>query len=370
MRILFVATIDKHIIRFHLPYLKWFKDKGYETHVAAKGNETIPYCDLKYDLAIERNPYSFKNIKAIKELIKIIKLNDYKIIHCHTAMGSVISRLACILAKNKDTSLLYTAHGFSFHKGAPLKNWLLYYPVEKILAKYTDAIITINSEDFELIKRKKFKTGSVFKISGIGVDPTRFSPVSKYTKLKLRKEKGYEESDFILIYAAEFIHRKNHKFVIDSLPSIIKEIPTIKILFAGRGVLMEKLKMYAVRRNVSDFVEFLGFRSDIDELYALSDVGISTSRSEGLGLNLAEAMFSGLPVVATIDKGHKEMINSGENGYLFQQNNCELFAQQITELYKSKELRVKFALNAQKTIQKFSLENPLNEMASIYQLYL
>ncbi len=144
-KVLFTATVDSHILQFHLPFLKYFKECGYEVHVATNGKETIPYCDKKIKIPFERNPLKLNNLKAIHELKKTIEQEKYEIIHTHTPMGSVVTRFAAKKARKKDhTRVLYTAHGFHFFQGAPLKNWLIFYPVEKYLSKYTDTIITNN----------------------------------------------------------------------------------------------------------------------------------------------------------------------------------------------------------------------------------
>ena len=153
-KVLFTATVDSHILHFHIPYLKLFKEKGYEVHVATNGNEEIPYCDKKHVISFERSPLKLNNLKAIGQLRKIINEENFDIIHCHTPMGSVVTRLAAKKARKKGTRVIYTAHGFHFYKGAPKLNWFLFYPVEKYLSKYTDTLITINKEDYDLAKRK------------------------------------------------------------------------------------------------------------------------------------------------------------------------------------------------------------------------
>ena len=153
-KVLFTATVTKtHINTFHLPYIKFFKEKGYETHVCSKndfiGEECIiPNCDIHYDIQFERSPMNIKNIKAYMQLKKIINENEYEIIHCNTPVASILTRLAAIKARKKGTKVIYTAHGFHFFKGAPLLNWMLYYPAEKICSYFTDILITINKEDY------------------------------------------------------------------------------------------------------------------------------------------------------------------------------------------------------------------------------
>ena len=153
-KVLFTATVDSHIIHFHIPYLKLFKDKDYEVHVVTGEEGKIPYCNKKHIINIKRNPYNFKNINAINELKKIINKEKFDIIHCHTPMGGVVTRIAAKKTRINGTKIIYTAHGFHFYKGAPLLNWMLFYPIEKYLSKYTDTLITINKEDYELAKRK------------------------------------------------------------------------------------------------------------------------------------------------------------------------------------------------------------------------
>ena len=202
-KILFTATVDSHILNFHIPYLKWFKEQGYEVHVASRGNADIPYVDKKHNIPFERSPFRLSNIKAYLQLKDVIDRNNYKLIHCHTPMGSVLTRLAAKNARKSGTKVLYTAHGFHFFEGAPLKNWLLYYPVEKWLSRYTDCLITINDEDYECAIRKKFKSGTIKKVNGVGIDLNKFTPQTYKKKKELRKIYGYSEKDFILIYVAE-----------------------------------------------------------------------------------------------------------------------------------------------------------------------
>ena len=302
---------------------------------------------------------------------KLIEQEHYELVTCHTAMGGVIARLAGKEARKKwGMKMLYTAHGFHFFKGSPKKYWMMYYPMEKFLSRYTDAIITINHEDYEMVLSHGFENKQTFIIPGIGINPERLFVADKDKKIALRKEYGYKEDDFLLIYVAEYIPRKNHMFLIDALPELVKSIPNVKYLFAGRGRDMELTKAYANEKGVAEHIDFLGFRKDIGNLIALSDVGISASRQEGLGLNIAEEMFSGKPVVASMDRGHKEMIIHGENGYLFEQGNKEQFLMALTSLYNNPDLIEKMGAKALATIQKFRLENSLKEMEKIYNQFL
>jgi len=371
-KILFVANIHKHFLAFHLPYIKWFKENGYEVHVAANdGSVIVPMVDKQWNICIERNPFNKNNIKAYRELKSIVEKEKYCLVTSHTAMGGVLARLASRKArKNFGLKVLYTAHGFHFFKGSPKFYWLMYYPMEKLLSRYTDALITINQEDYDLVKSHGFKNKATYKIPGIGFNADRLKKENEGQKKDLRVKIGYNQSDFILIYVAEFIPRKNHRFIINALPEIINKIPEFKLLFAGRGRDMNTTRAFAKSIGVEKYIDFLGFRNDIGDLLALSDIGISASKQEGLPLNVAEEMYSGLPVVASEDRGHKEMIVQGENGFIFPQNDRKAFVDAIVYLYENHGKRKEMGEYAAKSIQKFSIENSLKEMVKIYKIYL
>lgn len=371
-KILFVANIQRHFMAFHLPYMKWLKNQGYEVHCAANGGEVkIPIVDKQFNICIQRSPFHWNNIKAYRQLKDIIRSEGYDLVHCHTAMGSVVARLASrSFRKCGSLKVLYTAHGFHFFKGAPIQYWLFYYPVEKYLSRFTDVIITINHEDYNLIKTHSFKNKETFIIPGIGINTDRLFRQSVGLKNELRQQYGYKVDDIILIYVAEYIERKNHKFILDAVPDLVRKIPNIKILFAGKGKLFEQAQEYAKKLQVQDYVNFLGFRKDIAQLIVLSDIGISSSRQEGLPMNVAEELYTGLPVVVSEERGHKELVEHGVNGFIYPQMDQDSFVQMVVTLAKDPVLRAKMSENAKKMIQRFTIENTLNAMANIYRLYL
>ena len=179
-KVLFVATVVKtHIMEFHIPYLKMFQDMGWETAVAARNDYEdpadckIPFCDTYYDIPFERLPWKAANIKAYRELKAIIDREYFDIIHCHTPVGAMIARLAARDARKRGTKVIYTAHGFHFFKGAPVKNWLMFYPAEWLLAPLTDVLVTINKEDYALAKRK-IHAKRIEYVPGVGVDTAKF----------------------------------------------------------------------------------------------------------------------------------------------------------------------------------------------------
>ena len=324
-KVLFTATVDSHILAFHIPFLKLFKDKGYEVHVATNGNEDIPYCDVKHVVCFERSPYKLNNIKAIKQLKKIIDTEKFDIIHCHTPMGGVVTRLAARKARKNETRVIYTAHGFHFYKGAPIKNWLLFYSVEKYLAKYTDTLITINTEDYELAKKKFSKRcKDIQYVLGVGIDPKKFDfEMTKKDKHELRKSLGLKDDDFVMICVARLDKNKNQSFLIGVTSNLIKTYKNIHLLLVGPDELDGKYQEQA--KDILSNVHFLGFRKDIAQLMQISNITLSSSLREGLPVNILEAMFSNLPIISLDTRGVRDLIVNDKNGFIV--NNIDDFVE-------------------------------------------
>ena len=369
-KVLFTATVDRHILSFHVPYLKWFKEQGYEVHVASNGDSDIPFADVKYNIPFERSPYKLANLKAYKQLKKIINDNSYKLIHCHTPMGSVLTRLAAKKARKNGTKVIYTAHGFHFFKGAQIKNWLLYYPVEKWLSKYTDCLITINDEDYECAVKKNFKAGSIKKVNGVGIDLNKFTPQTEELKIKLREEYQFDKDDFILMYAAELNYNKHQDLLINVVNLLKDKIPNIKLLLAGTGKLRKQYEEQIRAKNLQKYVKLLGLRKDIPKLLKLSDVAVASSRREGLPVNVMEAMATGLPLVVTKTRGHIDLVKHGVNGFVVGINDIEGFANAIEKLYKIETLRESYGKKNLELIKEYSIENVIEQMKEIYRRYI
>ena len=367
-KILYCATVDYHFKAFHLPYMKWFKEQGWTVDVAAAGTIHLPYTDNKYNIPIERSPFDHSNIKAYKQLKSIIDQQDYSIIHCHTPLGGVLARLAARNARKRGTTVIYTAHGFHFCKGAPLQNWLIYYPIERYLARHTDRLITINHEDYQLAKKHRFKAGIIEQIHGVGVDTGRFKPMMGHEKAKNKKSFGYGADDFLLFYAAEFNKNKNQQFLLQALALLKAEVPNARLLLAGEGALLEKCREIAASLEVSHMVDFLGFRKDIDQMLPLCDLAVASSFREGLPVNVMEAMACGLPVVAVDNRGHRELISNNKTGWLVSDWDPEGFSNKLKVLANSAAMRRELGSNGRKLIlADYSTNKVLSEKVRIYK---
>lgn len=214
------------------------------------------------------------------------------------------------------------------------------------------------------------RSGRLFHIDGVGVDLTRFHPATPEEKNRLRQQYGFSESDFILIYIAEFIPRKNHEYLISRIPLLHEAIPELHIVFAGKGEIMEACRAKVAALNATDIAHFLGYRRDVDTLCQIADVYVSVSKQEGLAISSVEAMASALPLVCSKIRGHLDVITEGRNGFLFDFDDTEALTDRIITLHRSPALRETIAAYNIEDVRRFSLDNAIDQMAGIYHQFM
>ncbi|MCQ6558989.1 glycosyltransferase family 4 protein [Paenibacillus mendelii] len=369
-KVLFCATVDIHFKKFHLPYLQWFQSQGWEVHVASSGDMDLPYVDIKHHISIHRSPFTLSNMTAYRQLAAIVNGHSFDLIHCHTPMGGVLARLAARKTRKQGTKVIYTAHGFHFCKGAPLLNWLVYYPIEKSLAHLTDCLITINSEDYSLAQQRRFRAGRIEQVRGVGVNLEHYRPIGTKEKLARRDQLGYGSDDFLLFFAGEFNKNKNQQLLIRALASSYKDkIPHCKLLLAGEGGQVAECRLLASSLGVGDRVDFLGYRNDIEELLPMCDVAVASSLREGLPVNIMEAMACGLPIIATANRGHSELVEDQGNGFIVAPGDIQAFADRMDQLYHSELLRERMGQESVRRAANYSLTQVKAQLSEIYSRY-
>ncbi len=371
-RVLFTATVVKqHIMTFHVPYLQMFQEMGWETAVAA-GNDyedrrevNIPHCDTFYEIPFERIPWKAGNIRAFRMLKKIIAEGRYDIIHCHTPVGAMITRLAAGKARKQGTRVIYTAHGFHFYKGSSLVSWLAYYPVEWALAHLTDVLLTMNREDYALAK-KRMHAKRVEYVPGVGIDTGRFDGRGQ-DRQETREKLGFRPSDFLLLTVAEMNKNKNQSMVLKAL-ALLKDRPeyeNIHYLICGMGEYGSVLQQEAAELGIADHVAFLGYRKDIPSIYRCSDLFAFMSYREGLPVALMEAMASGMSTVCSGCRGNTDLIEDGQEGRIVAQD-PQALAAAILEQYHDPDLRQRFGAAAAQKVCRYDRKNVHRIMKEIY----
>lgn len=367
-KILFVATVVKtHIMQFHIPYLKMLKELGWETAVAAKNDYEnpddcrIPYCDHYYPVSFGRNPVAPENKQAYRNLKKLIDDGGFDVVHCHTPVAAVLTRLAARDARKKGCKVIYTAHGYHFFKGAPLVNWLLFFPAEWVCSFWTDVLININREDYAF-SQKHMHPKRLEYVPGVGVDLTRIQE-AKVDHSAKRAELGLEDNDFVLLSVAEMTKNKNHKMMLEALALLPDQ--HIRLVCAGRGQELEANKALCAQLGLTDRVSFLGYRGDVPELYKISNAFLFVSFREGLSLSLMEAMGAGLPSIVTPIRGNTDLIENGQQG-LYAELDPKSIAKATQALASDPALCARLGEAAKEKVQAFSLDRVSEQMQEIY----
>ena len=366
MKILYCSTVRSHIGQFHVPVINALKEAGHEVHAAYHDNSKdkpgldLSMLDKVFEVPFERSPYSPQNIKAYKILKKIIDEGNYDIIHCHTPVGGVVTRIAAKDARKRGTKVFYTAHGFHFYKGAPKKYWAMFFPVEKALAKETDVLITINQEDYDLA-RKHFKAGKVVKVNGVGVDLSKFHVATPEEKQAAREALGIKPEQFVMLCAADLSVRKNQPMIFRAMARIKNECPNMVALMPGQPILKDEYEKLCAELGISDMVQLMGYRRDIDKLLAASDCVISSSRQEGLPMNLIEAAASGRYIIATDVRGNADVVRQCGFGALVKLNDDEAMAEEIRKANKKMPGR-----NDAEAILTFDEERIVRQILELY----
>ncbi|MBR0463710.1 MAG: glycosyltransferase family 4 protein [Clostridia bacterium] len=369
-KVLLVATVQSHIGQFHKPLMQLLKEHGWEIHVAARDNLAeknglqLEYPDKVFNIPFQRSPFDRRNIVAYKQLKEVLAENHYDIIHCNTPVGGILGRLAGNKYRKTGTQVYYTAHGFHFYKGAPKQNWLIYYPIEKWMAKYTDKLITITEEDFQRASQR-FKC-TTCRMHGVGVDEGRYYPVDDAEKQSLKVGQGF--SGPILLNVGELLPNKNQKMAISAMKKIIEQIPDATLLIAGNGSEKDNLETYVNEQGLEDHVRLIGYCTHLEDYQRMSDVLLACSYREGLPLNLVESMLSDTIVVATKNRGHRELVDDGVTGYLVDLNNAEQMAEKAISILQAHTKADQMKQAAHEKGLLYGFKSVTKELKEIYGL--
>mgnify|MGYP003790525247 FL=1 len=366
MKVLYVTTVSS-TMNFFVDHIRMLLEAGHSVDLACNWSRPanplfIEWGCQFFDICLSRNPVSLSNTRAYVELKNVIRNGGYDVVHTHTPIASALVRIIC--RKLKHIKILYTAHGFHFYKGAPAKNWLLYFPLEWWLSRYTDILITINSEDYDRAKRL-LKAKQVRYIPGVGLDTRRFANVV-VDRAKKRRELGVPSDAFVVLSVGELNTNKNHAVIIKALAKL--KDPNIYYLICGKGPLDDYLRRLAAELDVERQVKLLGFRKDIAEICKVADVFAFPSLREGLGLAALEAMASGLPIITSNVHGIVDYSEDGRTGFSYTPTDVSGFAEGISRLKSCGEgLRSDIGAYNRQVAKKFDIAHVLELMRELYE---
>lgn len=372
-KVLFITTISGFLQQFEMNDVNILQQAGYEVHYAANFNNPIYEVDIDalnrqgivlHQVDIQKSPGRIvQNTKAFHQLKNLIRQEKFDMIHCHNPMGGVLGRLAAAFS-GETAYVIYTAHGFHFYKGAPVKNWLLYYTAERLLARWTDMIITINREDYSNACRFHLrKNGRVEWIHGVGVDSEKFK-----ARLQLRRQKREEldipENFFHIVTAAELNANKNQRIIIEALAGLKDK--EICYSICGKGDNAENLQRLIHEHQLEHRVRLLGYRTDMEEILQTADCFAFPSIREGLGIAAVEALCCGVPLIAADNRGTREYAFDNYNSIICRADNVTDFKEAINRMYSDTEYRGVLSSHCRETSETFSREAVGRVMEDIY----
>lgn len=374
-KVLMLASVSSMIYQFNMPNIRLLKEQGYEVHVAANfeqgspdsfenteefKKELIELGIFYHQIDCKRNVGNLtSHIKSYRQIKKLLQSIHFSFVHCHTPITGALTRIA---AKRTHTPVIYTAHGFHFFQGSPLKNWL-FYPIEKGLSGYTDVLVTINQEDFNRAN-ENFDMKNIQYIPGVGLDTSKFRN-AVVDKKALRLAIGVPEDATMLFSVGEISSRKNHETAIRALSKTTDQ--TIYYVICGQGELESFLKNLSKELGIEKRVIFLGFRKDIAELCKTSDIYVFPSQREGLGIAAIEGMASGLPLISSYVNGIRDYTKDEETGYCLNPFDINGFRDAMDKLSSDNDLRKRIGGHNKEAAKRFDIKNVNSLMEIIYK---
>lgn len=369
-KVLFCASTAVHVRNFHLPYLRYFREQGFEVHVAVPGPAEFEWADAVHQVPMAKSLLSPRNLIAVLELRRIIGENRFDLILTHTALAGAVGRLAVLLAGERGVRVIHTVHGYLFWEGCSPLRKLIYYAPERLLRSVTDCIITMNAEDTVHAAGLVKKGGTVAEVPGMGVAAERFTPASEEEKKRERQALSLPEDAFVMVCPAEFSERKNHAELINAMAELKHRNVSAVLLLCGAGEGQKKTEDRVEALELSGMVRFLGWRNDMEKIYHACDLCVSSARSEGLPFNIVEANLSALPAAVSRIRGHTDLILEGETGWCYTPGNSAELADVLQRVIESPGRGKAQGESARRNAMRYSLEEAFRENTAVYRSVL
>lgn len=358
-KILYAASTAGHLKSFHVPYLRALMERGDRVITAAAGNMDFLPAAERMELPFTKRYLAPGNFRAALRLASFLRREHPDRILTHTTLAAFFTRLAVRLAGKGSCRVINVVHGYLFDEDSSFLRRMVLLAAEKLMAGVTDEILTMNARDTEIARKHRLCRGSVMQVPGMGLDMTRFSPASAAEKWAARAQLGIPENSFVLLYAAEFSSRKNQAMLLRAMALLPEDVV---LLLPGRGELLEDCRQQAKNLGLTERVFFPGFVTELRPWLQAADLGVSSSRSEGLPFNVMEVMASGLPCVLSGVKGHEDLLSEGRCGFFYRFNDENAFVRAVLRLKQDETLRCKMGAAARMRAADFSLERAFAEI--------
>lgn len=378
-----MTTISGFLDKFEKGNVEILRKMGYTIHYAANTEQQHYLFDDEeikklgvhiHHIDIERSPYMVRaNRKAFLQLTKIVRKYNISIIHCHTPVGGLLGRLIGKYFRKDGIKVIYTAHGFHFYKGAPWINNSVYYLAERWLARHTDILVVINREDLESARKFRLrKNGKIYRIPGAGLDTQRFHIFSEEERRRRRQALGIGEEVFFIVSVGELNENKNQEIILEALALMQDrgcDISKIVYGICGDGFFRNRLETRVRELGLQENVKMFGYCSDVPAILGCADMSVLSSRREGLGMAALESLAMGVPVAAADNRGTREYMEDGRNGYVCSCKDAESFIRGIGKIRNMDgEARRKMGIRCRKTTEGFEKARTASVMREVYKI--
>ena len=367
---LLITSTDLMMVQFLVPHVIHLSQNGFEVEIACSDvggrmdeirQKLEGFVRAVHTVRLKRSPISPVNFQGYRDMKKLLDSRKYDLIWTNEPVMGVVTRLAAQKARSQGTKVIYMVHGFHFYKGAPLLNWLVYYPIEKWMAPKADMIVTINREDYE--QAGKFNVARAEYIHGIGINTERLS--TEGVRGDIRQELHLAQDDFIVLSVGELNKNKNQQTILQAL-AILND-PKIHYILCGKGDQLTALQQLSAELKLEDRVHFLGYRTDVVDICSRADVFAMPSRREGLPVASLEAMYCGLPLITSNIRGLVDVMENGVSGYMYSPDDAAGFAEGINAIKQSQQLQMNMSHRNVKTVQSFCIDNARAEVQSLLE---
>lgn len=365
-----VTSTDLMMVQFLVPHIIHLSENGYDVEIACSDvggrmeeirRKLQGYVKNIHAVRLARNPINPINLKGYQDMKKIIQGGQYDIIWTNEPVMGVVTRLTAVQARKSGTKVMYMVHGFHFFDGAPKINWLIYYPIEKIMASKADLIATVNREDYKRAQTMNVK--KVEYIHGIGINTDRLTLSKEQNDIK--KELRLAEDDFIVLSIGELNKNKNQKTIIKALSLMNND--KVHYILCGKGEQLEKLQKLTKKLQLEKQVHFLGYRKDVVDICSQADVYVMPSKREGLPVASLEAMYCGLPLVTSNIRGLVDVMEDGVTGYLCKPDDVQAVSIAIQKLKSNPKMRIEVGRKNRDRVQAYCIAQTKQEVLGLFQ---
>lgn len=308
-KILMIASEASHFRNFHLPYIKYLKERGAEVYTASNG--AFSEADTVHtELGFKKKLFHIGNIGVMFNISRLIRTSGVDSVYTNSTLAGFVGRAAAVLSRKKSVKVVHICHGYLFGDDGSLRS-KIYLFFEKLVRKRTDLLAVMNKEDLSIAEKHRLGKEIVF-INGMGVPPERFPELSEKTLANMRDSLKKNGETVLFLCAGEFSERKNQRAVIEAFSRIPSpQLEKCRLVLAGEGQLSEACRALSERLGISGKITFLGHFGDMNLLYRSCDCLISASRFEGLPFNVMEALYCGKDIIVSDVKGNRDLCADG-----------------------------------------------------------